>query len=327
MRLPKSSKLLVSILLFIWGLWLRVFFDFSSNYVSNCSSSSILSFSHHSSCDSLGRLLSTQSNSTMFAGDVNRLRRNWALTNPSCLERHFSFFEEQFFRRIHSRHLSLHIPKTAGTSLCRLAKKHSNFSTHGGNCWLKYFCPLWCKCSDREPVATCSQLDSLPDFVMNENWLDHPLCMEDRLYSISLRHPVDRALSHVNHYLEMIKNGGIESFATTSGWRLNLIQSNYLTWSLVSGLHEKPREVVPAPHHLEIAKEALSKFDFLLEFSKNKTCDSAILGFIGFNRTEPLHARTKRVNYSERYRRNVYEQMNDLVRLMFFEACNWFPLS
>jgi len=118
---------------------------------------------------------------------------------------------------------------------------------------------------------TCEAFDKdLKEFTMNENYLDYPLCMNHRLYSILLRSPVDRAMSQERHYMAYIKRSSNKKASqdVITG-RLSLIRKNYLTWSLTSGLVAgiNRLEFVPSHKHLTAAKETLLRMDFLLEIA------------------------------------------------------------
>ncbi|KAL7552175.1 hypothetical protein ACHAWF_015392 [Thalassiosira exigua] len=221
-------------------------------------------------------------------GAVNQLRRKVATENPSCYERHFLSFARYAISRINTvnDHLCLHIPKTGGTSLCTLAKKafgKNQTITKSDNCWEPgHFQPLWISPGLRREkwIGTCNSISSrLPKFVMNENYLDYPLCMQNRLYSILLRDPLERVISHEDHLrraYEKLKRHHVE-----------LLQKNYVTWALTaSGApthHVEKYLFSPKKEHLEIAKDILSRFDFLLNFSsEHKVCMRAVLDLMGF---------------------------------------------
>ena len=159
---------------------------------------------------------------------INEVRRNLVLKSPACFSRHFRLFEKAFLARPRHRHMNLHVPKSGGTTICQSVKKAGKLSTTKQNCWEGDFCPLWCCCGIPRP-STCANLAKLPyDFIMNENWFDEFCPDSDRVYSIVIREPVSRAISHVNNLLPFIASHGKESFGIWN-WRLNLGQSNYLT--------------------------------------------------------------------------------------------------
>ena len=183
-------------------------------------------------------------------GEVNQLRRWLAYENPPCFQRRFSDFANHFRTRINDvkNHLSLHIPKTGGTAFCSLARSMKDTFPLPGNCFnqdLRFGLPLWCcwKFEDRQewdPENVCNALDQiLPEFTMNENYLDHPLCQNNRLYSILLRNPVDRAMSQERHLSRFSLNGNwtMDKYSA----RLELTRKNYMTWALTSGLTDEEK--------------------------------------------------------------------------------------
>jgi len=181
--------------------------------------------------------------------------------------------------------------------------KNTKFTTGNSGCWEGgHFLPLWCNPAfvpggDREDwlseadASLCDVMDrTLPTFVMNENYLDHPLCTHQRMYSIVLRDPADRVMSHERHLLYLEREEEEE--------RLKLIRNNYIVWALSSGAtteHGKRLSVVPVREHLEIAKDTLLKFDFLLDLStlaQNDTCYKNMLDLMGLapnEQTPPQH--------------------------------------
>lgn len=278
-------------------------------------------------------LLEALFSSSAGAEDANTMRRMIALSpgnNTSCYKQYLPMFVNYTLNRIRhvKRHINLHIPKSGGTSLCQLAKQYSNknskFTTGNSGCWEGHFLPLWCNPAfvpggDREDwlseadASFCDAMDTtLPTFVMNENYLDHPLCTQQRLYSIVLRDPVDRVMSHERHLLNFERENEEE--------RLQLIRNNYIVWALSSGAtteHGKRLSVVPVREHLEIAKDTLSKFDFLLDLStlaQNETCYKNMLDLMGLapnEQTPPGHD-MKGIGKGEEiaFSREEYRKMN-----------------
>ncbi|KAL3770687.1 hypothetical protein ACHAW5_003131 [Stephanodiscus triporus] len=256
-------------------------------------------------CDRVGLLLEDAD-----PGMINKLRRKLASEDPACFERRFSDFSNHFRHRLDvaRKHLNLHIPKAGGTALCQLAKRAKK-DTPPGNCWQRvHFIPLWYpgfKWLERAGFPknnTCDVFDEkLKEFTMNENYLDYPLCMNARLYSILLRRPVDRAMSQERHFMATIKK-----HPNITTWnppdviarRLKLIRKNYMTWSLTSGLvasRRKRLEFAPERKHLRVAKDTLSRMDFLLEITPPRSlaelksvdsyrvkCLTTMLKLIGF---------------------------------------------
>jgi hypothetical protein len=234
-------------------------------------------------------------------GNVNSFRRRLAMEDSTCYEQSFSSLARHFINRLNTvkPHLHLHIPKTGGTSLCSLARLHKN-TTNATlyNCWQPgIFYPVWCCYAFKERKglldydnATCDvflENNPLPEFVMNENYLDYPLCSTHRIYSVALRDPIDRAMSHerhLDHFRSKFPNK-THFLVRVFNERVELGHNNYMTWALSSGANKAGSRLslVPQREHLEIAKETLLHLDFLLEFSHNETCDDVILNLMGFN--------------------------------------------
>lgn len=259
------------------------------------------------SCNKSGNDVSTLF-SSLSSGDIHKMRRMIALSgNSSCYSRFLPSFVNYTLHRIKHvhNHLNLHIPKSGGTSICSLAtekaERDTNFTVATTNgCWEReHFLPLWCSNSTRfvpggdrsewldynneadpstSTSALCNAMDrKLPMFVMNENYLDHPLCTQQRIYSIVLRNPVDRVMSNERHLLEF----GIEH----NKERLQLIWNNYIVWALSSGTtkHGERLSILPQKEHLEIAKETLLQFDYLLDITLTfpSSCHDDILYLMG----------------------------------------------
>jgi hypothetical protein len=321
--------------------------------------------------------LKLASRSPLPRSEMNELRRKVAISNPACYKRYEQDFANDFMSRSRQLHFNLHIPKAGGTSLCKLVR-NNNITTPGDNCWEEPFCPVWCcACNWRRPVhkSVCDLLEertlatltnspaahnnnnndnTLLEFAMNENYFDYPFCNE-RTYSIVLRDPVDRAMSHVNHFFEWVSNFGgpvvhKENATKLEEWYemmqlhlgqnrngiLNMVQSNYMVWSLVAGNHftfgkEIPDSVQvpylePTYAHLQEAKSALAKFDFLIDIfdSSLEACTETTFQLIGLTHqtriqkelSPGLKVDPHKSNYKDFYRRQAYEQMNQLdIRL------------
>lgn len=211
-------------------------------------------------------------------------RRVYLYTSKECISQHFPFFQQQYQKRrasVPNKHVSLHIPRAGGTSLCSWVEDHSDAlqlsTSSDSNCWIDNFCPLWCGCSNPKPT-TCQDINNMPDFVMNENWLDvstiqvdqvgsRTTFCKDRLYSILVRDPIPRTMSHVQLFLNAVAARGHEHFQHTTSWRLHLIQSNYMVWALSASTSStnEPRYHRPQLKDLEIAKENLMKMDYVLD--------------------------------------------------------------
>ena len=239
--------------------------------------------------------------SSLSSGEMNRMRRMVALSsNSSCYTRLLPTFVNYTLNRIEHvhNHLNLHIPKSGGTSICSLAthksKNNANFTiTPVFNCWEEeHFLPLWMHRAfvpgtdrsewldaptDPSTASLCNVMDrKLPMFVMNENYLDHPLCTQQRIYSTVLRNPVDRVISNERHLMTFGREHNKE--------RLQLIRNNYMVWALSSGTtkHGARLSVVPQREHLEIAMEALLQFDYILDVAHTTTsCYADIIYLMG----------------------------------------------
>ncbi len=241
--------------------------------------------------------------SSSSPGEIHKMRRMIALSNnSSCYTRYLPAFINYTLTRMENvhNHLNLHLPKSGGTSICSLAKQKESetYTTSTNGCWEgDHFLPLWCNPrfvpgGDRSEwsssldddvdasttLALCNRMDkTLPMFVMNENYLDHPLCTQHRIYSIVLRNPVDRVMSNERHLLEFQRMHHKE--------RVDLIRNNYIVWALSSGTtkHGKHLSVLPQRRHLEIAKETLLQFDYILDFttSTSSSCHEDVLYLMG----------------------------------------------
>lgn len=184
----------------------------------------------------------------------------------------------------------------------------------------------------------------------NENYLDHPLCLKDRLYSATIRDPISRSISHFEHFLDFLQhhaiNGIREKYSgkdIPSQWwcdrhdgqgetarRINLIQSNYMTWSLIAGLHEEAAryQAGTGANDLQDAMEVIGDFDFLLGMdvqNVSTSCTSDTLAVMGLKNTalghEELDLHRERGegkdNYQYYYRRDTYARLNDVDVLLY----------
>ena len=110
--------------------------------------------------------------------------------------------------------------------------------------------------------------NQLPELAMNENYLDYPLCLNERIYSVVIREPVNRTISQetqLNH-LKQIKKFDNDINATLFNARLNLARNNYMTWALAIGSSHVGHKLytMPQPKLLEIAKQTLLQMDFII---------------------------------------------------------------
>ena len=301
-------------------------------------------------------------NSDDDPGSVNKLRRQLMSSNDTtCYEQYFLQFASHFAHRLLTvkKHLNLHIPKTGGTSFCRMVKDN-NITSPPGNCYQRiHFIPLWCcyKWIDRSnfdsntsskallpsnttttpttsTTRSCEIFDKkLPfQFVMNENYLDHPLCLVTHLYSLLLRAPTERVMSQEKHFLSFVhgKNSNMSNEAITG--RLGVIRNNYMLWSITSGLVNAASgyarlNFVPQRKHLSIAKDIVSRMDFLLELTPKHSsstvelaeeCIPTMLKLMGFGGTNASSSLTTRTNAGMgrtntlHYNRSQYYKWNTL---------------
>lgn len=286
----------------------------------------------------------------------NHLRRKAYMHDRSCYEEHQGDFKKAFLLRRRStgeRHLNLHLPKSGGTSLCH-AVLNDGFRSPNAACHNKAGCAAWCCCSLDRPKMTCDVLSSRygrSDWVANENYLDHPLCLKDRLYSATIRDPISRSISHFEHFLDFMQHNAINGIREKykgkdiphqSWWgnrhdsqgetarRINLIQSNYMTWSLVAGLHEEAADYQAGrgANDLQDAMDVIGDFDFLLGMdvqNVSASCTSDTLAVMGLKNTtlghEELDLHRKRGegpdNYQYYYRRDTYARLNDVDVLLY----------
>ena len=68
---------------------------------------------------------------------------------------------------------------------------------------------------------------------------------------------------------------------------MELVRRDYITWALSTDYANNSStdkfHIVPTENELEIAKDALSKFDFIIDIAKkNETCTNTILELMGF---------------------------------------------
>ena len=287
--------------------------------------------------------------------EINHLRRKAYIYDQPCYEHYYEQFRRAFLLRrnaMNGLHYNLHIPKTGGTSLCRTVQQHGMKAPNAA-CHNKAGCAAWCCCGLDRPRMTCDTLASRYGrytFVGNENYLDHPLCLDDRLYSVTIREPVSRAISHFEHFLDFIVHNAVngvrikykDAGEIPSQWfgerddhreqarRINLLQSNYMTWSMIAGLHDDPFDYCPGTEadDLQVAMDVLGSFDFIIGIGvQNLTavCNSNILTLMGMRNAtlghETLDLQRERGdgehNYQHYYRRDKYAQLNDYDVLLY----------
>ena len=300
-------------------------------------------------------------NLSLPPGKMNQMRRMIALSDDSsCYSKYLLSFVNYTVNRIKhvQNHLNLHIPKTGGTSICTLvkqkSKKDTNFTiTNINGCWEgDHFLPLWCNpnfipggdrntfhddniienAKDNPWVITtsCNTMDrKLPTFVMNENYLDHPLCTENRIYSTILRNPIERVASHERHLLAF--GSGREHVQE----RLELVRNNYMVWALSSGTtkHGRRLSMIPLREHLQIAKNTLLQFDYIFDFTTS--CRNDIIYLMGLPSDEAMPHQMKGIGKSKSLRlsQEEYEELNlldvelyDYAQSVMKVDCDFFSL-
>lgn len=158
--------------------------------------------------------------------------------------------------------------------------------------------------------------NTLVDFVGNEAWLDHDesLFCPDRAWSVSIREPVARAMSQVTMWMHLIEKRKKRPDAHRTEL-LHIIQSNYMTWSLVSGTtspsQDHPVDFFVKKEHLPKAKKVLSRFDFIIDIGgTSRTCFDLITEFMGITYHHVPHSRVVKSNYTANYPREGYVAMN-----------------
>jgi len=297
-----------------------------------------------------------QTLTTMPRQDVNLFRRELVMSNYACYEQLRDKFAVYFVNRLPRKsQFILHVPKTGGTTLCRMAKRENKTRTTGHNCWPNVYPPYWCcwrpnATTTRQESVSCDQLKTMTDFIMNEDYLDDPMCMEDRSYTILLREPIKRVISQVN---DLVTVGRV-----LLPWRMELVQSNYITWSLSASRYtynEPKRNVTvtngtvpttspallpspaknawehkPTEDDLEYAKQTLLQFDFLLDVTdSNMTeCSERIISFLGIRNNNMIAANQNPhdENVTEKYVpiNNLDIQLYDFAMKLMVIDCDFF---
>jgi hypothetical protein len=261
-------------------------------------------------CNSIPEFLSNISEPS----EVNKIRRLLIMEHPDCFQNHFVLFAEKFNSRLMKKHVMLHIPKTGGTSVCQSVKEEGNLTNSKTNCWKLSFGPMWC-CIDEPKPTTCLTLKSWSeDFLMNENWLDE-FCL-DHIYSIIVREPVSRAMSNIDHFMRFHnlfpRPRWLPEFQS---WRLSLIQSNYMTWSLSAASEipkQDPMHFVPKEEHLQIAMSRLLKMDHIVDLSnQDEQCTTQTFEFMRIQEITK-HSNAAKGNYTDNYNMTSIAAMNTL---------------
>ena len=169
--------------------------------------------------------------------------------------------------------------------------------------------------------TSCSTLESWPQsFVMNENYLDE-YC-NHHTYSIMIREPVSRAISHLNHFMEAVAWREDYKYETMN-WRLSLVMSNYMVWALsaITVFHNNnssstdmihAKNLHPNEEHLNFAKQRLMQMDYLVDLGhENTKCRDQILTHMKIG-TDLGEANKGSSGYEQEFRRDDIEAVNRL---------------
>ena len=280
------------------------------------------------SCDTMEHALQQDQVIQEYPHHINALRRHLMMNDYPCFQKLLPYFVTAFQSRLALRHVMLHIPKAGGTSVCSAAR-NSRIKNSGRNCYTGYFCPLWCCCDDPKPT-TCEKLKEKQrlDFQMNENWLD-TYC-PSMMYSMLLREPIARAMSHVNHLHKHPKKEQLP-------WRIAMTQSNYMTWALTAYQgarydqigtqnpdyirnwtilyhnNQHPREFRPRKEDLPMAKERLLQMDFLVDLQhSDKQCINKISKLIHIHKKMEHKNKAEKGNYQESFNVTDFARWNQL---------------
>lgn len=140
---------------------------------------------------------------------------------------------------------------------------------------------------------------------------------------VVLRKPVSRAISHVNDFLHFVGNHQEALWKEMRNRRLNLVQSNYLTWSLSAkrtistvSTYEAPILFRPKEEDLEVA--TLRQLDFVVDLGfPDSQCTILVLRLMGVSSGEDLgHKNSAGDTYKESFDFQTYELMNSLDTLL-----------
>ena len=171
---------------------------------------------------------------------------------------------------------------------------------------------------------------------MNENYLDVPLCPE-RVYSMLLRNPTDRAISMVENLARFALKQHPMLLQEGMRGRLNLAQSNYMTWALVVSKRlldvtdetEMGKQVLyyePQAEDVPLAAQQMMELDFLVDMFVPQwhDCMMHMIQLFGWVRNESKvrqfpksNVQSKDKNSYAGYRRSVYNSLNELDHAIY----------
>ncbi len=293
-------------------------------------------------CEYVRRLIRSHQHNHMATSNINQLRRELMMDKNEdtleCFEEHLEFFADVFESRMNRKHVMLHIPKAGGTSMCKTVRDEGKLRTVGQNCWKDDFCPLWIGCTDPAPTS-CDAINSweYADFLMNENWFDG-FCQNidgdghdnSPSYSILLREPIQRTMSHLNHFLHAVDYRN-DHFLNSKNWRLSLIQSNYMTWALSVGssitkegerkkknldsFHLKhPKYFQPSKSDLDVAMNNLLSMDYIIDLHHpNQSCINHIMNIMHIpGNVTNVHVNSAKGEYASDFRSSDISLLNEL---------------
>ena len=112
--------------------------------------------------------------------------------------------------------------------------------------------------------------------------------------------------------------------------RMELVRRDYITWALSADYANNSStdkfHIVPTESELGIAKDTLSKFDFIIDIAKkNETCTNVILELMGFGTDRIGHSRASKGgdNTDKLQERGEYEAWNVLDSKLYEFAEQW----